>query len=151
MSSLRKPRSKLFVARHHTTNLNLMAYLLMVLLMDFPVLSYGYMLTPQIAIPVLLLATSLMKWKIRSGTPTRIRSDLGPENPSVEQMTTSFLRDTGSSNHNQRIEQWWGFLRKHHAQYWMNIFQDLKEQDHISGDFDKNRIQFTCRELIEVA
>ena len=98
----------------------------------------------------------------RSGTPSRIRSDLGTENRSVEQMQI-FLRGyhddrfsercyiTGSSNHNQRIEQWWGFLRKHHAQYWMNIFQDLKEQDHISGDFDKNRIQFTCREIIEVA
>ena len=30
--------------------------------MDFPVWSYGYMLTPQVAIPVLFLATSLMKW-----------------------------------------------------------------------------------------
>ena len=29
---------------------------------DFPVWSYGYMLTPQVAIPVLFLATSLMKW-----------------------------------------------------------------------------------------
>ena len=34
----------------------------MVLSMDFPVWSYGYMLTPQVAIPVLFLATSLMKW-----------------------------------------------------------------------------------------
>ena len=99
----------------------------------------------------------------RSGTPTRIRADLGTENRSVEQMQM-FLRGThddefsercyitGSSNHNQRIEQWWGFLRKHHAQYWMNVFQDLKDNDHFSGDFiDKNLIQFTCLEIIEVS
>ncbi|MEQ2285348.1 hypothetical protein AMECASPLE_030743 [Ameca splendens] len=95
----------------------------------------------------------------RSGTPTRIRSDLGTENCSVEQM---FLRGyhedefsercyiTGSSNHNQRTEQWWEFLRKHHEQYWINVFQDLKDQDDFSGDFlNKNLIQFTCLEIIE--
>lgn len=99
----------------------------------------------------------------RSGTPTRIRADLGTENRSLEQMQM-FLRGvhddefsercyiTGSSNHNQRIEQWWGFLRKHHAQYWINVFQDLKDHDHFSGDFiDKNLIQFTCLEIIEVS
>jgi len=99
----------------------------------------------------------------RSGTPMRIRSDLGTENCSMGQMQM-FLRGdhadefsercyiTGSSNHNQRIEQWWGFLRKHHAQYWMNVFQDLKDMDHFSGDFlDKNLIQFTCLEIIEVS
>ena len=99
----------------------------------------------------------------RSGTPTQIRADLGTENCSVEQMQM-FLRSThddefsercyitGSSNHNQRIEQWWRFLRKHHAQYWINVFQDLKDHDQFSGDFiDKNLIQFTCLEIIEVS
>lgn len=98
----------------------------------------------------------------RGGTPSRIRSDLGTENCALEQMQR-FLRDThndefsdrcyitGSSNHNQRIEQWWGFLRTHHAQFWMNTFQDLKHQDYFSGDFlDKNLIQFTFLEIIEV-
>lgn len=98
----------------------------------------------------------------RNGTATRIRADLGTENCFVEQMQL-FLRGThddvfsercyitGSSNHNQRIEQWWGFLRKQHAQYWMNVFQDLKDMDYFSGDFlDKNLIQFTCLEIIEV-
>ena len=99
----------------------------------------------------------------RSGTPTQIRADLGTENCSVEQMQM-FSRSThddefsercyitGSSNHNQRIEQWWRFLRKHHAQYWINVFQDLKDHDQFSGDFiDKNLIQFTCLEIIEVS
>ncbi|XP_053302891.1 uncharacterized protein LOC128461802 [Pleuronectes platessa] len=97
----------------------------------------------------------------RNGTATRIRSDLGTENCFVEQMQIFMRHDHmdefsnrcflyGSSNHNQRIEQWWGFLRKQHAQFWMNVFQDLKESDHFSGDFlDKSLIQFTCLEIIE--
>lgn len=59
---------------------------------------------------------------------------------------------TGSSNHNQRIEQWWGLLRKHHGQYLISAFQDLKENDHFLGVFmDKNCIQFICLELIEIS
>ncbi|KAJ0069354.1 hypothetical protein NL108_004194, partial [Boleophthalmus pectinirostris] len=97
--------------------------------------------------------------KEREGAPMRIRSDMGTENSVLEELQR-FLRSnhensdpcyiTGSSNHNQRIEQWWGVLRKHHAQYWMNIFQDLKNNDTFSGDFlDKNLLQFTCMEIIE--
>lgn len=98
----------------------------------------------------------------KNGTATRIRSDLGTENCYVEQMQKFMRHDHldefskrcylyGSSNHNQRIENWWGFLRKQHAQFWMNTFQDLKDSDYFSGDFlDKNLIQFTCLEMIEV-
>ncbi|XP_039665194.1 uncharacterized protein LOC120564368 [Perca fluviatilis] len=97
----------------------------------------------------------------RNGTPTRIRSDLGTENCYMEQMqifmrhdhTDTFSKNCylyGSSNHNQRIEQWWGFLRKQHAQFWMNLFQELKDSDNFCGDFlDKSLIQFTCLEIIE--
>lgn len=38
-------------------------------LMGFHVWSYGYILTPQIAIPGLLLVTSLMKWKTGAALP----------------------------------------------------------------------------------
>lgn len=97
----------------------------------------------------------------RNGTATRIRSDLGTENCYMEQMQmflrhdhTDYSRNCylyGSSNHNQRIEHWWGFLRKQHAQFWINLFQDLKDSDDFSGDFlDKSLIQFTCLEIIEV-
>ncbi|KAJ8303343.1 hypothetical protein KUTeg_019739 [Tegillarca granosa] len=67
------------------------------------------------------------------GCPVRVRADRGTENGHVEAMQT-FLRmghgNTfssvpfmyGSSNHNQRIEAWWCFLRRHMAQFWMNIF-----------------------------
>ncbi len=41
----------------------------------------------------------------------------------------------GSSNHNQRIESWWAFLRTHMSQYWMDLFQELKDNDQFSGDF----------------
>lgn len=98
----------------------------------------------------------------RNGTAARIPSDLGTENCYIEQMQMFLRHDHlvsfshrcylyGSSNHNQSIENWWGFLRKQHAQFWMNLFQDLKDSDSFSGEFlDKSLIQFTCLEIIEV-
>lgn len=98
----------------------------------------------------------------RRGTPAMIRSDFGTENGAMANMQR-FLRwsthgeDTncfiyGSSNHNQRIESWWCFLRKHHSQQWMNLFQELKDNDCFSGDFlDKQLILFSCLNLIEVS
>ena len=64
----------------------------------------------------------------RHGVPMRIRADLGIENRYVEQMqmflrtdnTNVFARNPfiyGSSNHNQRIESWWGQLRQHSADF----------------------------------
>lgn len=81
-----------------------------------------------------------------NGTASQILSDLGTENVYIEQMQM-FMRDDhalefstqwylyGSSNHNQRIEQWWEFLRKQHAQFLMNQLQDLKDLDYFTGDF----------------
>ncbi|RVE55502.1 hypothetical protein OJAV_G00235640 [Oryzias javanicus] len=96
----------------------------------------------------------------RMGTPARIRCDLGTENVTIGEMQR-FLRwsmnhhvsncfITGSSNHNQRIESWWAFLRRHHAQHWINRFQELKDSDRFSGSFlDKQLILFTCLNIIE--
>ncbi|KAI7802087.1 hypothetical protein IRJ41_024666, partial [Triplophysa rosa] len=97
----------------------------------------------------------------RMGTPARLRSDLGTENCYVEQMQ-KFLRYGhneeyaencfiyGSSNHNQRIESWWAFMRKQHDQYWNNHFQDMKDKDYFTGDFlDRQLILFTCLNIIE--
>lgn len=98
----------------------------------------------------------------RNGTATRIRSDLGTENCYVEQLQMFMRHDHmdafsrrcylhGSSNHNQQLEHWWGFLRKQHAQFWINAFRDLNDSDYFSGDFlDKSMIQFTCLEIIQV-
>ncbi|KAK7904901.1 hypothetical protein WMY93_017508 [Mugilogobius chulae] len=92
----------------------------------------------------------------KRGTPARIRSDFGTENVKIAEMQkflhwTTTGRDSnncfihGSSNHNQRIESWWAYLRTHHAQHWMNLFQELKDNDCFSGDFlDKQLILFSC-------
>ncbi|KAJ8307126.1 hypothetical protein KUTeg_015210 [Tegillarca granosa] len=95
------------------------------------------------------------------GCPVRVRADRGTENGHVEAMQT-FLRlghgNTfssvpfmyGSSNHNQRIEAWWCFLRRHMAQFWMNIFQDMKNDNIFDGFFvDKSLLQFCFMQLIQ--
>lgn len=112
--------------------------------------------------PQIIAGYFIQEVERRMGTPSRIRADLGTENVTMAEMQR-FLRYTtdhhlvsncyisGSSNHNQRIESWWAFLRRHHAQYWMNRFQELKDKDHFSGDFlDKQLILFSCLSVIEV-
>ena len=48
----------------------------------------------------------------------------------------------GKSTTNQKMEAWWSFLRKHSAQYWMDILHTLKEDGLFSGDvLDKNLVQ----------
>ncbi|XP_069122977.1 uncharacterized protein [Argopecten irradians] len=97
----------------------------------------------------------------RRGCPKRIRADRGTENGHVENLQ-KYLRYNhedefakrsfiyGSSNHNQRIESWWGFLRRHHAQYWMDIFHTMKDQDDFDGGFlDRNLVQFCFLKLIQ--
>ncbi|KAJ8309727.1 hypothetical protein KUTeg_011592 [Tegillarca granosa] len=76
----------------------------------------------------------------RMGCPKRIRADRGTENGHIEQMQR-FLRFNhlddfsyksylyGSSNHNQRTEAWWSNLRSHNVQFWINLFQTLKNDD----------------------
>ncbi|XP_078314648.1 uncharacterized protein LOC144619723 [Crassostrea virginica] len=56
----------------------------------------------------------------------------------------------GSSNHNQRIESWWGFLRKQCCQFWMNTFQTMKDDTEFNGGFiDKNILQFCFMQMIQ--
>ena len=96
------------------------------------------------------------------GCPLRVRTDLGTENGHVKQMLL-FMREggndqyanncflTGSSNHNQRIEQWWGILRKENVQYWMDFFEMLKGTGVFTGTFlDKALIQFCFMDLLQV-
>lgn len=100
--------------------------------------------------------------KKRQGCPARLRADMGTENGHVKHMLM-FMRSTGrdqyanacyltgSSNHNQRIEQWWGTLRKHNAQFWMTFFSMLKELGCFTGTFlDMSLIQFCFMDLIQV-
>lgn len=66
-------------------------------------------------------------------------------------MTMCFLIDATllAQVINQITELWWGLLRQHHAQYWISVFQDLKDLDTFSGD--KDLIQFTCLEITELS
>lgn len=58
----------------------------------------------------------------------------------------------GRSTANQRIESWWDILRKHCAQFWMNLFQDMKDNLMFDGNFlDKALIQFCFMNLIQVS
>lgn len=95
------------------------------------------------------------------GCPVRVRADCGTENRFVEQMQI-FLREKedsapetawlyGTSQSNQRIEAWWAILRSHDSQYWMNFFQQLKDDGLFSGSFiDKSLIQFCFMRIIQV-
>ena len=100
--------------------------------------------------------------KKRQGCPARIRTDKGTENGHIEQMQKIMRSNaadefanrcylSGSSIHNQRIEQWWGFLRKENAQYWMDFFAMMKHMGCFTGDFlDKALVQFCFVDLIQV-
>lgn len=96
------------------------------------------------------------------GCPQTVRTDMGTENGRIEHMQT-FLRDNlrnenvlpafiyGTSQHNQRIEAWWSILRKHNAQFWMNLFETLKDNNLFNGNIiDKSLVQFCFLSIIQV-
>lgn len=73
----------------------------------------------------------------QTALPTIVRADRGTENVHVQRIQT-YLRDAhddffrgkdsflyGKSTGNQRIEVWWGMLRKQCVNYWMNLFKDM--------------------------
>ena len=97
--------------------------------------------------------------------PTVVRTDMGTENCDIADMQV-FLRRHGTdahvrtgrafvygtSQHNQRIESWWSILRKENAQFWINLFNDLKTNGYFCGDFlDKNLLQFCFMDIIQVS
>ncbi|XP_067660094.1 uncharacterized protein [Haliotis asinina] len=98
------------------------------------------------------------------GCPQRIRADMGSENSYVEQMQIFLRRNHeddlsgansfmyGKSTHNQRIEWFWGILRKQLAQYWMDLFKSFQDEEdtQFCGDLlDKSLIQHCFMELIQ--
>lgn len=103
--------------------------------------------------------------KKRGGCPSRVRADFGTENTYVENMQMFLRRDhgdefagersylAGRSTHNQRIEWFWGILRKEMGQFYMDLFTDLMNDDNdlFCGDLlDKNLIQFCFLKIIQV-
>lgn len=102
--------------------------------------------------------------KIIGGCPETLRSDMGTENGIMQKIQESLheLFNESSSNrpcflygksmHNQRIEAWWSMLRKHNSQFWMNLFQMLKDGNLFDGSFlDVSLIQFCFTTLIQVS
>lgn len=73
------------------------------------------------------------------GTARIIRSDRGTENVNVAAMQRFFRRSSsddfggeksfmyGRSTANQRIEAWWGLLRKSCTDWWIRYFKDLRD------------------------
>ncbi|CAC5425774.1 unnamed protein product [Mytilus coruscus] len=88
------------------------------------------------------------------GCPRCITADLGTENGIVRELQVA-LRDCdghetnaflyGTSKCNQRIESWWNILRKESAQFWMDMFQTIKDDGHFSGDFLDDELKIVVR------
>jgi len=93
--------------------------------------------------------------KLAGGCPLKMRADMGTENVIVEQLQT-FLRGAqnafiyGRSVNNQRIEAWWGILRRECAQFWINVFEELSDEDFTGSFLDKSLVQFCFIFLIQV-
>ncbi|KAI2647351.1 Tetrathionate reductase subunit B [Labeo rohita] len=95
------------------------------------------------------------------GCPRVVRGDLGTENGYVrdfqrflhishaDETLDSYLE--GASTANQRIEYWWGVLRKECMEFWISLFADLRDNGFFDGGFlDKSLLQFCCMGLIQI-
>lgn len=98
------------------------------------------------------------------GCPETIRTDNGTENGNVEKIQvilTDLYRNNagnkpafiyGRSTANQRIESWWSILRKHNSQYWITLFETLRDDGLFDGSYlDKSLIQFCFMDIIQVS
>lgn len=97
--------------------------------------------------------------KKMGGTAFMIRGDFGTENVLIKKMQFWFRRHgnarlsylEGASTQNQRIECWWGYLRRQHIQHWMDIFRNLQDNGEFSAnDLDKSLVQFCFMGLLQV-
>ena len=97
------------------------------------------------------------------GCPRIIRGDKGTENAQVRDLQRFFRRNGddafhgmrsfmyGRSTSNQRIESWWGFLRKQCVEYWLAFFDQIKADGYFDGGFlDKNLVLFCFLSYIQV-
>ena len=97
------------------------------------------------------------------GCPRILRGDAGTKNVNVKVLQEFLRRNSsdslahrcyveGASTGNQRIESWWGFMRKHCIQYWMDLFQCMRDCGQFQGEFiDKELIRFCFLHLIQVS
>ncbi|RXM31045.1 hypothetical protein EOD39_17359 [Acipenser ruthenus] len=97
------------------------------------------------------------------GCPRIVRGDPGTENGHVRDFQRFLRRNVhdgmliesyveGASTANQRIESWWGFLRKECMEFWISLFGDLKDNGIYDGGFlDKSLLQFCFMGIIQVS
>lgn len=88
------------------------------------------------------------------GCPRVVRGDRGTENGKVRDFQRFLCRNIhdgsgidsyieGASTANQRIESWWGFLRRESMEFYICLFTDLKDRGLFSGTYlDRSLIQF---------
>lgn len=97
------------------------------------------------------------------GYPRLLRTDMGTENALVRDIQQYLRRNdeddragersyiTGASTANQRIESWWGQMRKEGIEHWIQQLGQLKDEGLFSGDFlDKALVQFCFMAIIQV-
>ncbi|MGH0162291.1 UNVERIFIED_CONTAM: hypothetical protein FKN15_042510 [Acipenser sinensis] len=63
----------------------------------------------------------------------------GEDNRSGEQ---SYI--AGASTANQRIESWWGVMRKEGIEYWIKLLGELKDEGLFAGDFLDEALSQLC-------
>ncbi|XP_049457607.1 uncharacterized protein LOC125904311 [Epinephelus fuscoguttatus] len=94
--------------------------------------------------------------------PKLVRTDHGTENGLVRDLQIS-LRTThgddlsgersyiaGASTANQRIESWWGILRKEGMEYWIQLLGELQDEGSFDGGvLDKAILQLCVMGLIQ--
>lgn len=97
------------------------------------------------------------------GCPRIVRGDRGTENIRVGEFQRFLRRNIhdgsaidsyieGASTSNQRIESWWGFLRKESMEYYISMLIDLKDRGLFDGAYlDRNLIQFCFMGIIQVS
>lgn len=100
--------------------------------------------------------------KKHGGCPCVVRGDFGTENGHVRDFQTYFRRNgerdsalppyiDGSSTRNQRIEGWWGLLRRQCLHFWIESLKEPEGEDLFRGRFlDKNIILFCFTALLQV-
>lgn len=98
------------------------------------------------------------------GCPRTLRADMGTENSSIRDIQRSLRQNDldlqsgersfiyGRSTSNQRIESWWGILRKECVEFWLEQLHSLKNEGVFNGEFlDKNLIIFCFLGIIQVS
>lgn len=90
------------------------------------------------------------------GCPVDLVTDLGTENGTMAAIQAFFRDDPNShryvpSPRNQRIEAWWGLLRKSCTTWWINFFKDLVAQRTIdlASELDMECLWLCFAELIQ--